>query len=47
MKIVFTKKYGLALTTQAISGEAYLIDIIRNSKEVFAITGNYHYDKIT
>ena len=38
-----TKKYGFAFVTQAIIGEADLIDIIQNSKEVFAIPGNYHW----
>lgn len=39
-----TKKYGHALSAQAIIGEADLIDIVRNSKEIFAIPGgNYHW----
>ena len=37
------EKYGFALPVQAIIGEAELVDIIRNSKEVFAISGNYHW----
>ena len=37
------KKYGFALPAQAIIGEADLIDIVKNSKEVFAIPGNYHW----
>ena len=37
------KQYGFALPTQAIIGEVELIDIVRNSKEVFAIPGNYHW----
>jgi hypothetical protein len=31
------------LPVQAIIGEAKLIDIVKNSKEVFAIQGNYHW----
>jgi hypothetical protein len=38
-----TKQYGFALPTQAIIGEAELIDVVRNSKEVFAIPGNFHW----
>ena len=38
-----TKKYGFALPVQAIMGEAELVDIVKNSKEVFAIPGNYHW----
>jgi len=38
-----TKKYGFALPAQAIIGEAELVDIIVNSKEVFAIPNNYHW----
>ena len=37
------KKYGFALPAQAIIGEADIVDIIQNSKEVFAIPGNYHW----
>jgi len=37
------KKYGYALPVQAIIGEAELVDIIINSKEVFAIPNNYHW----
>ena len=37
------KNYGFALPVQAIIGEAELVDIVRNSKEVFAIQGNYHW----
>jgi len=36
------KQHGYALPVQAIIGEAELVDIVRNSKEVFAIQGNYH-----
>ena len=38
-----TKKYGFALVTQAIIGEADLIDIVSNSTEAFSIPGNYHW----
>jgi len=37
------KQYGYALPVQAIIGEAELVDIVRNSKEVFAIPNNYHW----
>jgi len=37
------KHYGYALPVQAIIGEAELVDIVKNSKEVFAIQGNYHW----
>jgi hypothetical protein len=37
------KKYGYALPVQAIIGEADLVDVVRNSKEVFAIPHNYHW----
>jgi len=37
------KKYGFALPVKAIIGEAELSDVIRNSKEVFAILNNYHW----
>ena len=37
------KKYGFALPVQAIIGEAELADIVRNSNEIFAIPGNYHW----
>ena len=37
------KQYGYALPSQVIIGEADLVDIVRNSKEVFAIPGNYHW----
>lgn len=37
------KKYGYALPVQAVIGEAELVDIIINSKEVFAIPNNYHW----
>ena len=37
------KKYGFALPVQSIIGEAELIDIVRNSKDIFAIPNNYHW----
>ncbi|WP_461256982.1 hypothetical protein [Treponema sp. R80B11-R83G3] len=37
------KKYGYALPVQAIIGEAELVDIVRNSKDVFALPNNYHW----
>ena len=37
------KQYGYALPVQAIIGEAELVDIVKNSKELFAIQGNYHW----
>jgi hypothetical protein len=37
------KKYGYALPVQAIIGEADLVDVVRSSKEVFAIPNNYHW----
>ena len=37
------KQYGYALPAQAIIVEADLVDIVRNSKEVFAIPSNYHW----
>ena len=37
------KQYGYAIPVQAIIGEAELVDVVRNSKEVFAIPGNYHW----
>jgi hypothetical protein len=37
------KKYGYALPSQSIIGEAELIDIVQNSKEIFAIPNNYHW----
>jgi hypothetical protein len=38
-----SKEYGCALITQAIIGEAELTDTIQNSKDVFAIPGDYHW----
>jgi hypothetical protein len=38
-----SKKYGYALPSQSIIGEAELIDIVQNSKELFAIPNNYHW----
>jgi len=37
------KQYGYALPVQAIIGEAELIDIVKNSKDVFAIPNDYHW----
>jgi hypothetical protein len=37
------KKYGCALPVQVIVGEADLVDVIRNSKEVFAVPNSYHW----
>ena len=37
------KQYGFALPVQAIIGEVELVDIVKNSKEAFAIPGNYHW----
>ena len=37
------KQYGYALPVQAIIGEVELIDVVKNSKEVFAIPGNFHW----
>jgi hypothetical protein len=37
------KQYGYALPTQAIIGEAELVDIVKNSKDVFAIQGECHW----
>jgi hypothetical protein len=37
------KKHGFALPTQAIIGEAELIDIVQNSKDLFAEPHNYHW----
>jgi hypothetical protein len=37
------KQHGYALPVQAIIGEAELVDIVKNSKEVFAIQGDYHW----
>jgi hypothetical protein len=31
------------LPVQAIIGEAELVDIVKNSKDVFAISGNFHW----
>ena len=38
-----TKKYGFALPVQAIIGEAELVEVVKNSKEIFAIPGNFHW----
>ena len=37
------KQYGYALITQAIIGEAELVDVVRNSKDVFAIQSHFHW----
>jgi hypothetical protein len=37
------KKYGYALPVQAIIGEVELVNVVRNSKEVFAIPGDFHW----
>ncbi|MDR1315288.1 MAG: ASCH domain-containing protein [Spirochaetales bacterium] len=36
-------KYGYALPTQAIIGEVDLVDIVVNSRDVFASPGDYHW----
>jgi hypothetical protein len=35
------KKYGYALPAQSIIGEVELIDIVRNSKDIFAVPDCY------
>jgi len=40
---VLSKQYGFALPVQAIIGEVELIEIVKNSKETFAIPGNFHW----
>ena len=37
------KKYGYAFPTQAIIGEAELVDIVRNLKDAFATPNDYHW----
>ena len=37
------KQYGYGLPVQAIIGEAELIDVVKNSKEVFATPGDFHW----
>jgi hypothetical protein len=37
------KQYGYALPVQAIIGEAELTDVVKNSKEVFATPGDFHW----
>ncbi|MCL2762645.1 MAG: ASCH domain-containing protein [Treponema sp.] len=37
------KKYGYALPVQTIIGEVELVEIVINSKELFAIPNNYHW----
>ena len=37
------KQYGFALPTQAIIGEADLVDIVQNSKDLFAQPNCYHW----
>jgi len=37
------RKYGFALPTQAIIGEVELVDIVKNSKNLFAEPGFYHW----
>jgi hypothetical protein len=37
------KIYGYAMSTQTIIGETELVDIIRNSKDVFAEPGCFHW----
>jgi hypothetical protein len=37
------KKYGCFFASQAIIGEVTLTDIVRNSKDDFAIDGQYHW----
>jgi hypothetical protein len=37
------KEYGYALPVQTIIGEVELIDIVRNSKDIFAVQDCYHW----
>ena len=37
------KKHGAYFTSQAIIGEATLTDIVQNSKDDFAVPGQYHW----
>jgi hypothetical protein len=37
------EQYGYAMPVQAIIGEAELVDIVRNSKDIFAIPGELHW----
>ena len=38
-----SKQFGFALPTQSIIGEAELVDIVQNSKDLFAFPNCYHW----